>query len=349
VTLLLAGIALLALVEVAVNVVFRPQVGPPALAAVFEPHLLVLGAVCGVLAILLTLGDRDPAANRIRIIGVAVIVVALVRVGGEWWSPSGGTLTDPPEDTTRVTVMTWNLEKDVNSPDDVIDGILSVRRPLRPQVVALQELTPDVAAALEASAEIDDRYPYRILRPREGATGMGLMSSLPLVEGTSGAYPMFLTAGVLLPDGGRIDVGNVHPLPPKITRLLDTVPIGIDTRQRDLDLGYVRDALERSADDETRIILVGDLNATPFEPGFGAVAKGLRDVHADVATGTGFTWRPGIVEVLGQALLRIDHVLAGSALTPVSIAEDCSLPGDHCRVTAVLDVPGPGASSEDEP
>ena len=125
------------------------------------------------------------------------------------------------EDTTRVTVMTWNLEKDVNSPDDVIDGILSVRRPLRPQVVALQELTPDVAAALEASAEIDDRYPYRILRPREGATGMGLVSSLPLVEGTSGAYPMFLTAGVLLPS----DTAMIAVSPSASTRIIGTLPV----------------------------------------------------------------------------------------------------------------------------
>jgi endonuclease/exonuclease/phosphatase (EEP) superfamily protein YafD len=345
VTLLLAGIALLALVEVGVNVVLRPQLGPPALAAVFEPHLLVIGAVCGALAILLTLGDRSPTGNRIRVIGIAVIVVALVRVGGEWWSPGGGTLTDPAEGITRVTVMTWNLETGTKAPDDVVDGILSVRRPLRPQIVALQELTPDVAAGLEASPDIDERFPYRILQPRDGVLGMGLLSSLPLVEGTSGMYPMFLTAAVLLPDGGRIDVGNAHPLPPGIWRPVLGIPIGLDTRQRDLNLTYVRSALERAAGDETRIVLVGDLNTSPLEPGFGNAAQGLRDVHADVATGTGFTWRPGFVEALGQALLRIDHVLAGSAVMPVAIVEDCSLPGDHCRVTAVIDVPAEEAAA----
>lgn len=348
-TPLLAGIALLALVEVGVNVVFRPQLGPPALAAVFEPHVLVVGAICGTLAILLTLGDRNPTGNRIRLIGIAVIVVALVRVGGEWWSPGGGTLTDPGEGATRVTVMTWNLETGTKVPDEVIDGVLSVRRPLRPQIVALQELTPDVAAALDASPDIDTRFPYRILQPRDGVLGMGILSSLPLVEGTSGMYPMFLTAGVLLPDGGRIDIGNVHPLPPQIWRPVLGIPIGLDTRQRDLNLTYVRGALERSADDEARIVLIGDLNTTPLEPGFGTVSEGLRDVHADVATGTGFTWRPAFVEALGQGLLRIDHVLAGSALTPISIAEDCSLAGDHCRVTAVVDVPSEDTPSEQSP
>ena len=56
-TLLLAGIAALPLLELAVTVLMRPQSGPFALAAIFEPHLLALGAVCGLLAILATLSD----------------------------------------------------------------------------------------------------------------------------------------------------------------------------------------------------------------------------------------------------------------------------------------------------
>ncbi len=130
---------------------------------------------------------------------------------------------------------------------------------------------------------------------------------------------------------------NAHPLPPKISTIAG-VPSGLDTRQRDLDLAYLRGALDRTADPE-RVILVGDLNTTPLEPGFAAVADGLHDVHAEVASGTGFTWRPAFLEALDLGLLRIDHVLAGAAIQPVAITEDCSLPGDHCRVTAVVDVP----------
>ena len=336
-TLLLAGIALLALVEVVVNIVLRPQVGPPALLAAFEPHVLAIGAVCGAVALLLTINQRTPQASRIRLIAIAVIVVALVRVGGEWWSPGDSARGDPLASETRLAVLSWNLESASKSPRDVIDGILDARRPDRPQVVALQELTPDVAAALEASGEIDDRYPYRILRPRNGVLGMGLLSSIPLVEGDSGVYPMFLGAGILMPDGSRLDLVNAHPLPPAIATVAG-IPSGLDTRQRDLDLAYLREGLDRAADPE-RVLLVGDLNTTPLEPGFAVVADGLHDVHAEVASGTGFTWRPGFLEALGLGLLRIDHVLAGAALQPVAIAEDCSLPGDHCRVTAVVDVP----------
>ena len=336
--LLLAGIAVLALVEFVVNRVVGPQIGPPALLAVFEPHLLALGAVCGALALLLTINERNPQASRIRVIAIAVIVVALVRVGGEWWSPGDNRARgEPSPSETRLAVMTWNLETASKSPQDVIDGILDIRQPLRPQVVALQELTPDVAAAIEADPEIDRRFPYRSLEPRDDVRGMGILSSIPLVEGAYGAFPMLLTAGLVMPDGSRLDLVNAHPLPPKISTIAG-IPVGLDTRLRDQDLRYVRAAADR-AEDEERVLLIGDLNTTPFEPGFGIVADGLHDVHAEVATGTGFTWRPAFLERLNIGLLRIDHVLSGAALQPVAITEDCSLPGDHCRVTAVVDVP----------
>jgi endonuclease/exonuclease/phosphatase family metal-dependent hydrolase len=219
----------------------------------------------------------------------------------------------------------------------VVDGILDVRQPLRPQVVALQELTPDVAAALEASTEIDQRFPYRILEARDDVRGMGILSSVPLVEGVYGAFPMLLTAGLVMPDGSRLDLVNAHPLPPRISTVAG-VPVGLDTILRDQELRYVRAAVDR-VEDQERVLLVGDLNTTPFEPGFGIMTDGLQDLHAQVASGTGFTWRPAFLERLNAGLLRIDHVLAGSSVQPIALAEDCSLPGDHCRVTAVVDVP----------
>ena len=336
--LLLAGIAILALVEVVVNLVLRPQVGPPALLAAFEPHLLATGAVCGALALLLTINERNAQASRIRVIAIAVIVVALVRVGGEWWSPGDNRARgEPSPSETRLAIMSWNLEVESKTPQDVVDGILDVRQPLRPQVVALQELTPEVADAIEASEEIDRRFPYRILEPRDDVRGMGILSSIPLVEGVYGAFPMLLTAGLVMPDGSRLDLVTAHPLPPRISTVAG-VPVGLDTILRDQELRYVRAAVDR-AEDQERVLLVGDLNTTPFEPGFGIVTDGLQDLHAQVASGTGFTWRPAFLERLNAGLLRIDHVLAGSSVQPIAIAEDCSIPGDHCRVTAVVDVP----------
>jgi endonuclease/exonuclease/phosphatase family metal-dependent hydrolase len=286
---------------------------------------------------LLTLSDRTPGASRIRILGIVVIVVALVRVGGEWWSPDDGPdQVIQTAGTTRLTVMSWNLEVGSKAPAQAVAGILDAPGRAQPDVVALQELTPAVAAALEGSAEIDAAYPYRMLEPREDVRGMGILSSIPLVKGAYGAFPMLLTADLLLADDARVSLLDVHPFPPKMSTILG-VPWAVDTRQRDKELESLRASVDRAAD-PARVILVGDLNTTPFEPGFDILAHDLVDAHGRVGTGTGFTWRPGLLEAANLGLLRIDHVLGGAAVAPVTVDEDCSLPGDHCRVIVVLEV-----------
>ena len=103
---------------------------------------------------------------------------------------------------------------------------------------------------------------------------------------------MLLTAGLVLPDGSDgLSSLNVHPLPPKISTIAG-VPVALDTRARDLDLRYVRAAVDRAEDQDAGPASSATSTTTPFEPGFGIVADGLRDVHAEVAGGTGFTWRP---------------------------------------------------------
>jgi endonuclease/exonuclease/phosphatase (EEP) superfamily protein YafD len=339
---LLAVFAVLVLVEVAVNVLLRPQVGPPALAAVFEPYLLAAGAVAAVVAVLITLGDRGAGASRLRLVAIVMLVVAIVRLGGEWWSPDAADSDVLASETTPLTVMTWNLELGSKATAESVEGILGGINggdgaQAGPDLVALQELTPEVAAALEAAPGIDSSYPYRILEPRDGVAGMGLLSRYPLVVGSYATEPVVLRADLLLPDGARIDVLNAHPYPPEISRAFGGVPIGLDTRRRDEHLSVLAAKVDQ-AEDRARVLLVGDLNATPFEYGFGRISAGLLDAHGEAATGTGFTWRPSRLESLGVGLLRIDHVLTGTDLRPVAATQDCSIPGDHCRLLVTLEV-----------
>lgn len=57
---------------------------------------------------------------------------------------------------------------------------------------------------------------------------------------------------------------------------------------------------------------------------------GLKDVHVQVGLGPGWTWRPSRLETLGLSLLRIDLMLVGPGVDPVSGGVDCSRSGDHC-------------------
>jgi endonuclease/exonuclease/phosphatase (EEP) superfamily protein YafD len=341
--ILLAAFVALVLLEVAINVAVHPQQGPAALATVVEPHLLAAGAMAGLVAILLSLGSGTAGAG-IRLAGAAIIVVAIVRLGGEWWSPApavGGAAADASGSAdgsvpAAMRVLSWNLELGSKAAADSVAGIADSDADL----VALQELTPDVAAAIEADPVLGKRYPYRILEARGGVAGLGLLSRRPLIVRGYATGPLILRAGLLLPDGRTIEVLDVHPYPPQMTTLW-RVPVGLDTRRRDEDLLAIR-GVAGSLTDPGAALVIGDINTTPFEPGYRALSEQstygtLVDAHEAVGTGPGFTWRPSSLEGLKLGLLRIDHVFTGMWLRPVAVSEDCSLPGDHCRLLVTVE------------
>ena len=329
---LLAAIAALLVLAVVAQAVLRTQTGPLPLAGVFEIHLLAAAVLLALLALPGALGDGRGRAWT-RLVLLAVVVLSIVRAGGELWSPSpvpaaaaGGSGT--------LTVLTWNLELGSRAAAVSVAGITEHDADL----VALQELTPDVAAAIVADPTLTARYRYRILEARDGTAGMGLLAKRPLIVRGSEREPLILRAGLLLDDGRTIEVLDVHPYPPGVSTVW-RLPIGLDTRRRDEDLSVI--AARADAAPLPAALVAGDLNTAPTEAGIAVLTRGLTDAHEAVGTGPGFTWRPSSLEGLGVGLLRIDHVLTGSWLTPVATSMDCSLPGDHCRLLVTLRVAPP--------
>ncbi len=334
----IAGVlALLIAAAVVTQLVVQARTGPLPLVSVLELQLLVAAAVMAVVGLAGSLAGpgRQGAGRRSgRVTGLvqlgllAVIVLAVVRAGGQLWSPSPAVASDDQE----LVVLSWNLELGSKAAVMAVDGIAAVDADL----VALQELTPDVAAMLESDARIRARYPYRVLEPGEGVDGMGLLAKRPLLVRGSERDPLILRAGLLLEHGTIVDVLDVHPYPPRVGRA-GPLPIGLDTRARDDALGSIAGRLE-TLDDPTLALVVGDLNTTSTEPGMAPLGSSLTDAHAVAGTGPGFSWRPSSLEALGVGILRIDHVLSGSRIQPVASSVDCSLPGDHCRLVVRLRV-----------
>src|SRR5262245_7174892 len=111
-TILAAAGAALVLLVVLQQLV-QSNSGPLPLVAVFELHVLLLGGGLAVGSLIGSLGTGRAGA-WVRLVALAVLVVVVVRAGGELWSstePELGSFGGLHRDD-QLQVMSWNLEMD---------------------------------------------------------------------------------------------------------------------------------------------------------------------------------------------------------------------------------------------
>ena len=294
--------------------------GVPAVLTILSPHLgLAAVAVTAVLA--LAAGGR-----ALRLGLVVLVVVLLARFGGEWLSPPS--TAGPPS----FTVATWNMEWDDPGGPDAITGLAE----LDADVVVLQELTPEQAAVVDASAAVTERYPYRRLEPGSVRDGLGLLSRRPLDDVEYREDPASIRATLGGP-GDPITILTAHPHSPRIrTRGPGPfdLPVGYDVSARDRRLAEIRTRVEAAIALGPPVLVVGDFNVAPTEAADRDLTSGLFDAHVEVGEGPGWTWRPELIGPLPLGLLRIDRILSTSDLVPVESRVVCRSVGDHCQVLA---------------
>lgn len=312
----LAAVPALVLALLALMALAPPRSGFPALVQIFLPHLTLLSAVLVPVALVAKM-------RLLAAVLVALTVIAGLRFGPEWISLP----VVPGPGGTQLQLMTWNLESGGYTADGAVERLLRHRA----DIVALQELTPAVAAALAADGVLSARFPYQILVPDPGVAGMGLLSRYPVsppdpLDGVAG----FATVVEVAADTA-VTVINAHPYPGRID-LLAGVPVAFDATGRDADLDRVRAAVQPPLGAGDAVLLLGDFNVVPTEPGYSTLTDGLRDAHAEVGTGPGWTWRPSRIEGLRVGLLRLDYVLTSPDVRPLTSHVECGEVGDHCLV-----------------
>ncbi len=300
-----------------------PRSGPLALANILSVHLALAALVLVPVALV------RPSVELRSSLAVLGLVVAL-RFGGEWLS------LPPNPDTTGSLFMaaSRNHELGARAGDSAVEGI----KTLDVDLVALQELGPDHARAINESERLAERYPHQALYPDATVFGMGLLSSWPILHTESHQDPALIEA--VIDVGGRpMTVITAHPLAGRFV-LAGPVPIALDSAKRDASLERIRDRIDAAIARDETVLVLGDFNVSPTEPGFAGLTDGLRDAHGEIGQGPGWTWRPSRLEWMRMGLLRIDHALSSPNLAPVSINEDCSLAGDHCIVEAWYSLAG---------
>jgi len=199
-----------------------------------------------------------------------------------------------------------------------LDTLAQVIDQTDPDIIALQEVTPENVAALRRLGVMRAR-PYVVGEPEPGTTGYVTISrwklaEVPGSELASGRWPAMRVIGK------KLLFRNVHPAPP-------IKPAPAETWQA--NLRSIPPAAGNS-------VIAGDFNATLDHRDFRAVlSRGYRDAGDETGNGLKWTW-----DVTRNGRLVIDHVLVSSRIA-VSDYVVHDIPGsDHNAVTVRLRLPG---------
>jgi endonuclease/exonuclease/phosphatase (EEP) superfamily protein YafD len=184
-------------------------------------------------------------------------------------------------------------------------------------LVVVQEVTPAWAHDLARLAD----YPHRVLLTREDPYGIGVLSRWPLdavQQEDLAADGLPSLAGRVRFEGRSLRWLALHthwPITPALAR----------ARDRSLDAAA---ALVRGS--EGPIVVLGDLNATPYAPAYADFLRnsGLRDAAAATR------WQPSWMAGFWPLALRIDYVFASPGLCVESSGVGSAIGSDHRPVFA---------------
>jgi endonuclease/exonuclease/phosphatase (EEP) superfamily protein YafD len=312
VILTVLGMLAFAVAAVALAVRYLPATNQVlALTAAFYPFFAV-GAPLAVM--LFALSGNWIAAGAAGALTVAVIgvrVPSYIRCGA-----AAG-------DTVRMRVMSANMHFGKARPDSLVRAAER-----HADVVAVQELTPALAASLSA---LDESFPHKVVDAREGAAGVGIWSRLPLQQATRIAGYQMAVASARIRLAGASAAATVV-----VVHLPVPFPKPLSLWHRDLNR-LAGDLKEFAASaGKGAVLVVGDWNATNDMSDFRRL---LRDGYHDATTRAGAGFKPTFPSYPpAPPLLGLDHILTYQA-TATSVRTLRIRGSDHRALVAEIDVP----------
>ena len=199
-------------------------------------------------------------------------------------------------------------------------GIAEEIRASRPDVVFLQESTPAIVEALDATGALEE-LPHRLAVPRNDPSGGLLAARWPLIDQEVVELqggPVLLRATVET-EGGPLRLYAVHVV----------APFGGGRHPWIEQMGGIADAVRT---ERLPVLMAGDFNATWGHRAFRRLLDaGLTDAAAARGRPFQMTWRQG-----GRLppLTRIDHVLTTDGLAVVAIRTGQGRGSDHRPIVA---------------
>jgi endonuclease/exonuclease/phosphatase (EEP) superfamily protein YafD len=218
---------------------------------------------------------------------------------------------DAPRERPDLRMMQINTAHD----NDLISDLARQIRAENPDIVTMQELSPDNQAIVDLLAR---SYPYSAVCALNGVGSVAVMSRFAFADGSMPYCDEgwgFVMVNLSTPDG-EIKVGSLHIAP-------DAGDLKFQQNHR---------IAEYLADIEGEFVIAGDFNNTAWSHSLGVIANAAR---AEPAKGMQSTKR----SMMGLFGFRMDHVLVPSGWQARTSVQDA--PGsDHNAIVADIYVRG---------
>lgn len=232
--------------------------------------------------------------NRPLLSASLVGALAFAALWGPLFWPNPPVATNGPD----LRVMSFNVLGRRGDPEAVLASIVAEDADL----VFLQEVTPDIAWLI--NNELPIAYPYRVLAPDAGASGLGVLSKYPLEESGIALNGGWMGKPQVLHmdwQGQAITLVNIHTRPtgsiwPRLVRYTFD--------QRQADIAYLTDFVAARSGP---VIVGGDANMTHLNTAYKILIKQLDDAWWQAGFGLGHTF-PGPVNS-GDWGTRVGHFL----------------------------------------
>lgn len=217
------------------------------------------------------------------------------------------------EDETSGGVELKLLHANVLSSNTEYDRLISLLDTEAPDLVMLQEVSPDWLVALD---ELRADYPYSYAEAREGNFGIALFSRVPLksvshFDSPPFGYPTIVAS--LDIDGQVLHFIGTHPMIPVRGTFYDA---------RNEQLAGVARLLGKQAEPK---ILVGDLNLSQWDVNYIHLEQqgGVRNARK------GFGILPTWPVFMPFAMIPIDHVLVSETISVTGFYSGPRIGSDH--------------------
>ena len=268
----------------------------------------------------------------------ASLVMAIVTFGVGY----GGSFV--PRDNASPSAaalrfMTFNLHAETTQ----LEPMLALIRESKVDLVALQELSPEMARAIEASLATE--YPYRALHPNSENPiwGQGVLSRYPIQADEYWRIVLGHQRVVLDLRGVPLTLYNTHPVHP--FRLREGELFNSEGHRQEVNV-----VLSRVEHDHGAIIIAGDFNMSDQSSAYLRIRQRFNDAYRESGWGLGFTFPDfshanamtvdaPLLAIFIRPMARIDYVFHSADLVARSARVLADSGGsDHRPVLVEFDV-----------